>query len=103
MFVFLIVALTSYSLFLSSSLEVCTTVAMTNRPILLTVCQMHALRCMGKNHLIAEDSVCKWPERNTTGCTNCHVWELCDGGDNKMYKFKTECLLLYNFFFFFFF
>lgn len=79
-FFFKLVALTTYSLFPSSSLEVCTTAARTNRPILLTVCRMHALRCMGKNQLIAEDSACKWPERNTAGCTNCHLWERCDGG-----------------------
>lgn len=85
-FLFFLLNLTTYSLFPSSSLEVCTTAARTNKPILLTVCRMHALQCMGKKHLIAEDSVCKWPERNTTGCTDCRLWERCDGGDNKMCK-----------------
>uniref|UniRef100_H3C1J3 Complement component C7 n=1 Tax=Tetraodon nigroviridis TaxID=99883 RepID=H3C1J3_TETNG len=66
-----------------SSLEVCTTVAVTNRPFLLTVCKMHALRCLGKRYLIAEDGVCEWPQRNTTGCTNCHLWELCDDQTNE--------------------
>lgn len=79
-FFFNLVALATCSLFPSPSLEVCTTAAMRNKPILLTVCRMHALRCMGKNQLIAEDSICNWPERNTTGCTNCHMWERCDGG-----------------------
>ncbi|XP_008282266.1 complement component C7-like [Stegastes partitus] len=43
---------------------------------------MQALQCMGKNHVIAEDSTCVWPQRNTTGCTGCHMWEICDDQTN---------------------
>lgn len=64
----------------SSSLEVCTTSTVINRPILLTVCKLQALKCMGNNHVVADDSVCKWPKRDTAGCRNCHMWERCDGG-----------------------
>ncbi len=64
----------------SSSLEVCATTAVSRKSILLSVCKMHVLQCMGKSHTIAEESTCRWPERNT-GCTNCHMWETCDGRD----------------------
>ena len=61
----------------SSSLEVCATTG--RKSVLLNVCKMHALQCMKKNYVVAEASTCTWPVRNTTGCTNCHMWETCDG------------------------
>ncbi|XP_069555659.1 complement component C7 isoform X1 [Brachyistius frenatus] len=62
----------------SSSLELCATSPVSRKSVILSVCKMHALQCMGKKHAIAEDSACEWPERNTTGCTSCHMWESCD-------------------------
>ncbi|XP_029295538.1 complement component C7 isoform X2 [Cottoperca gobio] len=77
----------------SSSLEVCATTSVSRKSILLNVCKMHALQCMGKNQMIAEDSTCKWPERNTTGCTNCHMWETCDDQTNECRcKDSADCL-----------
>uniref|UniRef100_A0A3Q3VSR5 Complement component C7 n=1 Tax=Mola mola TaxID=94237 RepID=A0A3Q3VSR5_MOLML len=67
----------------SSSLEVCASTAARRKSVLLTVCKMHTLRCLGKDHEIVEDSSCTWPERNTTGCTNCHMWEACDDEANE--------------------
>ncbi|XP_074493748.1 complement component C7 [Sebastes fasciatus] len=67
----------------SSSLEVCATNPVNGKSVNLNVCKMHALQCMGKNLTIVEDSICKWPERNTTGCTNCHMWETCDDQTNE--------------------
>lgn len=64
----------------------CAAASVGRKSALLNVCKMHVLQCMGKNHTIAEDSTCKWPERNTTGCTNCHMWETCDGRDIQGYK-----------------
>lgn len=52
---------------------------MRTKAILLSACKMLTLDCIGKNHDIADDSFCKWPKCNTTGCTNCHMWEFCDG------------------------
>ncbi|XP_033474866.2 complement component C7 [Epinephelus lanceolatus] len=66
-----------------ASLEVCATAARGIKSILLNVCKMHALQCMGKSYTIADDSTCKWPERNTAGCTNCHMWETCDDQSNE--------------------
>ncbi|KAM3610393.1 uncharacterized protein V6R79_003347 [Siganus canaliculatus] len=65
----------------SSSLEVCATSTVNGRSVLLNVCKMHALQCMRKNHTITEDSACKWPQRVTTSCTKCYMWETCDGRD----------------------
>uniref|UniRef100_A0A3Q1IVF6 Complement component C7 n=1 Tax=Anabas testudineus TaxID=64144 RepID=A0A3Q1IVF6_ANATE len=62
----------------TSSLELCATSPGSTKSVLMNVCKMHALQCMKKNQIIAEDSTCKWPQRNTTGCTNCHMWESCD-------------------------
>ncbi|XP_028270432.1 complement component C7 [Parambassis ranga] len=64
-----------------SSLELCATISV-GRQSYLSVCKMHALQCMGKNPVIAEDSACKWPQRNTAGCTGCHMWETCDDQTN---------------------
>lgn len=92
----------------SSSLEVCATLAATRKTVLLNVCKMTALQCMGKKHVIAEDGICKWPERNTTGCTNCHMWETCDGRDVQGHKLSIMTYSICNmsphllFFFFFF-
>uniref|UniRef100_UPI0037E76B72 complement component C7 n=1 Tax=Semicossyphus pulcher TaxID=241346 RepID=UPI0037E76B72 len=77
----------------SSSLEICATTTATGRSVLLNVCKMQALQCMGKKHVIAEDSACMWPERNTTGCTNCHMWETCDDQTNECRcKDSADCL-----------
>nr|XP_046243678.1 complement component C7 [Scatophagus argus] len=76
-----------------SSLEACATTAVSRKSVLLNVCKMHALKCMGKSHMIAEDSTCKWPERNTTGCTNCHMWETCDDQTNECRcRDSADCL-----------
>ncbi|XP_044052033.1 complement component C7 isoform X2 [Siniperca chuatsi] len=76
-----------------SSLEMCATIPVSRKSILLNVCKMHVLQCMGKNHTIAEDSTCKWPERSTTGCTNCHMWETCDEQTNECRcKDSADCL-----------
>ncbi|KAM9360672.1 complement component C7 [Symphorus nematophorus] len=77
----------------SSSLEVCVTSAVGKKSVLLNVCKMHALRCMGKNHMIAEDSTCKWPVRTTTSCTRCHMWETCDDQTSECRcKDSADCL-----------
>ncbi|XP_068167539.1 complement component C7 [Antennarius striatus] len=66
-----------------SSLEVCATFAVNKKSVLVSVCQMHALKCLGKSHIIAEDSSCTWPERNATQCTKCHMWETCNDQTNE--------------------
>ncbi|KAI3372037.1 hypothetical protein L3Q82_006906 [Scortum barcoo] len=68
---------------LNPSLELCAMSPTSQKSSLLNVCKMHVLQCMGKGHLIAEDSTCKWPERTTTGCTSCRMWETCDDQTNE--------------------
>ncbi|XP_059193970.1 complement component C7 [Centropristis striata] len=75
-----------------SSLGVCATTA-SGRSLPLSVCKMHALQCAGTTYTLAEDSTCKWPQRNTTGCTNCHMWETCDDQTNECRcKDSADCL-----------
>ncbi|XP_061585342.1 complement component C7 [Cololabis saira] len=77
----------------SSSLEVCAASPAGRRFIPITVCKMHALQCMGKKHEVAEHGNCAWPQRNTTGCTNCHMWEYCDDQTNDCRcKGPADCL-----------
>ncbi|XP_029999503.1 complement component C7 isoform X3 [Sphaeramia orbicularis] len=77
----------------SSSLELCATNPVSGKSVLINVCKMHALKCMGKNHEIAEDSFCIWPRRNTNaGCTKCHMWETCDEQSNECRcKEEADC------------
>lgn len=78
-----------------SSLELCATSPVTGKSILLSVCKLHALQCIKKNHEIAEDSACKWPLRSTTtDCTNCQMWETCNDQTNECHcKDSADCLI----------
>lgn len=71
-----------------SSLEVCATSRHTGRSLLMNVCAMHALQCIGKNLELAEDGACQRREHTATGCTNCQMWEACDGTDRQGYKLR---------------
>uniref|UniRef100_A0A3B4ATJ5 Complement component C7 n=1 Tax=Periophthalmus magnuspinnatus TaxID=409849 RepID=A0A3B4ATJ5_9GOBI len=60
------------------SLELCASLPMIGHTV-LTVCKVHALRCMKKEPALAEDSLCTWPQRSAdSGCSKCHPWETCD-------------------------
>ncbi|XP_020787998.2 LOW QUALITY PROTEIN: complement component C7 [Boleophthalmus pectinirostris] len=60
------------------SLELCASNPVIG-PMVLTVCKLHALKCMKKAHAVAENSLCTWPVRSAdSGCSNCHPWETCD-------------------------
>uniref|UniRef100_A0A3B4ATM9 Complement component C7 n=1 Tax=Periophthalmus magnuspinnatus TaxID=409849 RepID=A0A3B4ATM9_9GOBI len=62
----------------SPSLELCASLPMIGHTV-LTVCKVHALRCMKKEPALAEDSLCTWPQRSAdSGCSKCHPWETCD-------------------------
>ncbi|KAM7416037.1 hypothetical protein PAMA_018215 [Pampus argenteus] len=76
-----------------SSLQLCATSTVSGKSVLLNVCKLHALQCMKKNYVIAEDSTCKWPLHNTTtGCT-CQMWETCDDQTNECRcKESADCL-----------
>ncbi|XP_061623784.1 complement component C7 isoform X1 [Phyllopteryx taeniolatus] len=77
-----------------SSLEVCATDVASGRSVVVSVCKLHTLRCMHINYKLAPESVCKWPQRNTTsGCNDCQMWETCDehSGECRC-KDHAECL-----------
>lgn len=67
----------------TSSLEVCASSTERVRAVLLSVCKLHALQCMGKSYNLTEDSACQWPARTTTACNKCHMWETCDDQTNE--------------------
>ncbi|XP_043966546.1 complement component C7 [Gambusia affinis] len=77
----------------SSSLELCAISPLNGQFVLLTVCKIQAMKCLGKNLEIADDSNCKWPQRSTTDCTRCHMWENCDAQTNQCRcKDSADCL-----------
>ncbi|KAM4745859.1 complement component C7 [Anableps anableps] len=77
----------------SSSLELCAINPFNGQFVLLTVCKIQAMHCIGKNIEIAEDSNCKWPQRSMTDCTTCHMWENCDAQSNQCRcKDSADCL-----------
>uniref|UniRef100_A0A8C5GE23 Complement component C7 n=1 Tax=Gouania willdenowi TaxID=441366 RepID=A0A8C5GE23_GOUWI len=76
----------------SSSLELCATSPTGRKSLILNVCKMHALMCMGRTYLIAEDSACTWSKPDTAGCSNCQMWENCDGPTNScVCKDSADC------------
>ncbi|CAL8345013.1 unnamed protein product [Lota lota] len=74
------------------SLEVC--VVLRRAPVLLSVCKLHALQCLGNNHTLVENSACQWPVRATAAaCDSCRIWEVCDDQTNTCRcKEASECL-----------
>ncbi|XP_076005639.1 complement component C7 [Genypterus blacodes] len=76
-----------------SSLELCAIDSQRGRSVPLSVCKMQALLCMGRNLTIADNSACRWPQRATTGCANCHMWETCEDQTNECRcKDTADCL-----------
>lgn len=77
----------------SSSLELCATNPVSGKSVLINVCKMHALKCVGKTHVIAEDGICIWTQRDANaGCTKCHMWETCDEQSNECRcKEEADC------------
>lgn len=62
-----------------SSLELCATNPVLEMSAVLTVCKMHALKCLKMEHTVAEDSICDWSVHTATaGCTKCDMWQTCD-------------------------
>lgn len=73
-----------------SSLELCAINSQSGRSVPVSVCKMQALQCMGKNLTIADHSACQWPQRATTGCANCHIWETCEGKGHQRLNWKVH-------------
>uniref|UniRef100_UPI003AB0E57B complement component 7b n=1 Tax=Centroberyx gerrardi TaxID=166262 RepID=UPI003AB0E57B len=59
---------------------------------LLGVCQLGALRCLGRSFTLANDSDCDWPEETFTSCQNCKPGEICQESARKCEcQNPTEC------------
>ncbi|XP_059214454.1 complement component 7b [Centropristis striata] len=58
-----------------TSLQLCAT--MGTRTRLLSVCQLGALRCMGRSVELATNSNCDWPAETFTSCENCKPGTVC--------------------------
>uniref|UniRef100_A0A8C1T4R5 Complement component C7 n=1 Tax=Cyprinus carpio TaxID=7962 RepID=A0A8C1T4R5_CYPCA len=75
-----------------SSLEICATDVKRGRTRTLSLCKVQAMRCLGHQYTLAEDSACKWPHRSSTACPDCTLWETCDEKTNSCRcKTSEEC------------
>uniref|UniRef100_A0A3Q1BSD8 Complement component C7 n=1 Tax=Amphiprion ocellaris TaxID=80972 RepID=A0A3Q1BSD8_AMPOC len=59
-----------------ASLQLCARLG-SSQPHLLGVCQLGALRCMGRSFTLAGKSDCKWPEEAFTSCEACKPGTVC--------------------------
>lgn len=76
----------------SQSLDLCVTLPAASRFFPMSVCKMLALRCVGKNLMIAEHDKCSWRPRTNTSCSDCQMWETCDDQANVCRcKNSAEC------------
>lgn len=75
-----------------SSLEICATDEKRGRTQKLSLCKVQAMRCLGHQYTLAEDSACQWPHRSSTACPHCTLWETCDEQTNSCRcKTSEEC------------
>ncbi|XP_035291383.1 complement component C7 [Anguilla anguilla] len=76
----------------SLSLDVCATDAEKGRTLRLSFCKMQALICLGQRYVLAENSACQWPSRETASCSSCQPGETCAGETGRCRcKEPTEC------------
>uniref|UniRef100_A0A3P8TNR8 Complement component C7 n=1 Tax=Amphiprion percula TaxID=161767 RepID=A0A3P8TNR8_AMPPE len=59
-----------------ASLQLCARLG-SSQPHLLGVCQLGALRCMGRSFTLAGNSDCKWPDEAFTSCEACKPGTVC--------------------------
>ncbi|MEE6458111.1 hypothetical protein FKM82_000179 [Ascaphus truei] len=60
-----------------SSFAVCAIDGRNNKNVLLTVCKMHALACLGRKYTLTQDANCEFPAATERSCGLCHLWEVC--------------------------
>ncbi|KAK7135655.1 hypothetical protein R3I94_014346 [Phoxinus phoxinus] len=75
-----------------ASLEICATDVKRGRSQRLSLCKVQAMRCLGHQYTLAEDSACQWIQRSSTACPHCTIWESCDEQTNSCRcKTSEEC------------
>ncbi|XP_076613355.1 complement component C7-like [Chaetodon auriga] len=66
----------------STSLQLCAKLG-SSQSRLLEVCQLGALRCMGRDFTLASDSDCDWPDKAATSCEACNPGTICQDSTGK--------------------
>ncbi|KAI2661545.1 Complement component C7 [Labeo rohita] len=75
-----------------TSLELCAIDEKRGRTRTLSLCKIQAMRCLGHQYALAEDTACRWPQRSSTACPHCTLWETCDEQTNSCRcKTSEEC------------
>uniref|UniRef100_A0A8C4NZI6 Complement component C7 n=1 Tax=Dicentrarchus labrax TaxID=13489 RepID=A0A8C4NZI6_DICLA len=72
-----------------TSLQLCARLG-SSRTRLLGVCQLGALKCMGRSFTLASDSDCNWPDQTSTSCEDCKPGTICQG-DRCVCQNVSEC------------
>ncbi|KAM3874392.1 complement component C7-like [Diretmus argenteus] len=74
-----------------ASLQLCSRIGSGQNRI-LSMCQLGALRCMGRSFTLTNDSACDWPNATFTSCQNCHPGETChESAGPCVCQNPTEC------------
>nr|XP_020479067.1 complement component C7-like [Monopterus albus] len=74
-----------------TSLQLCAKLS-SSQTRLLSVCQLGALHCVGRNFTLVSDSECDWPEETFTTCENCKPGTVCQESARKCVCQNTsEC------------
>ncbi|KAM9735147.1 complement component C7-like [Menidia menidia] len=74
------------------SLQLCTKVASRSTPILLGVCRLGALQCLGRSFTLTSDADCDWPEETFTSCRDCKPGTVCQESARKcICQNPSEC------------
>ncbi|CAJ1070865.1 complement component 7b [Xyrichtys novacula] len=72
-----------------TSLQLCARLG-SSQPRLLSICQLGALRCMGRGFTLTTDSDCRWPEE--TSCTDCKPGTTCEESSGRcVCQSESEC------------
>lgn len=66
----------------STSLQLCARLS-SSQSRLLGVCQLGALRCLGRGFTLASDSACDWPEETFESCEACQPGTVCQESARK--------------------
>nr|XP_012772491.1 complement component C7 [Maylandia zebra] len=75
----------------TTSLQLCATLR-ANHNMVLDVCKLGALRCMGRNFVLTSDSDCRWPEKKFTSCEDCQPGTICQEAERKcVCRNASEC------------
>lgn len=75
----------------TTSLQLCARLR-GSRNMVLDVCKLGALRCIGQNFALVSDSECGWPEKSFTSCEDCQPGTICRESERKcVCRNASEC------------